>query len=177
MLPRPWRSNMEVEIPRYFALLVSLFHSWETGNSWQCPRSMPCAHSNLQYYRVWTYVCPDGKPAFIIQKGVSLGLTHWGRVTHICVSTLTIIGSDNGLLSDRRQAIISTKAGLLLTGPLGRNFSENLIEILTFPFTKMRLKVSSAKQRPFCLGLNVLRVLANDGSYFCHALCRGSGKS
>ena len=25
-------------------------------------------------------------------------LMHWGRVTHICVSKLTIIGSDNGLL-------------------------------------------------------------------------------
>ena len=24
-------------------------------------------------------------------------LTHWGRVTHICVGKLTIIGSDNGL--------------------------------------------------------------------------------
>ena len=33
-------------------------------------------------------------------------LTHWGRVTHICVSKLTIIGSDNGLSPDRRQAII-----------------------------------------------------------------------
>ena len=33
-------------------------------------------------------------------------LTHWGRVTHICSSKLTIIGSDNGLLPDRRQAII-----------------------------------------------------------------------
>ena len=33
-------------------------------------------------------------------------LTHWGRVTHICVSNLTIIGSDNGLSPDRRQAII-----------------------------------------------------------------------
>ena len=31
-----------------------------------------------------------------------------------------------------------------------------LIEILAFSFTKMRLKVSSAKRRPFCLGLNVL---------------------
>ena len=83
-------------------------------------------------------------------------LTHWGRVTHICVSTITIIGSDNGLSPDRRQAIIRTNAGLLLIGPLGTNFSEFLIEILTFSFKKMRLKVSSAKQRPFCLGLNVL---------------------
>ena len=80
-------------------------------------------------------------------------LTHWGRVTHICVSKLTIIGSDNGLSPDRRQAIIWTNAGLLLIGPLGTNFSEILIEILTFSFKKMRLKVSSAKRRPFCIGL------------------------
>ena len=84
-------------------------------------------------------------------------LTHWGRVTHMCVGNLVIIGSDNGLSPDRRQAIIWTNAGLLLIGPLGTNFSEILIEILTFSFKKMRLKVSSAKRRPFCLGLNVLR--------------------
>ena len=35
-------------------------------------------------------------------------LTHWGRVTHICVGNLTIIGSDNGLSPGRRQAIIWT---------------------------------------------------------------------
>ena len=45
-------------------------------------------------------------------------LTHWVRVTDICVSKLTIIGSDNG----RRQAIIWTNAGILLIGPLGTNF-------------------------------------------------------
>ena len=83
-------------------------------------------------------------------------LTHWGRVTHICVSKLTITGSDNGLSPDRCQAIIWTNAGILLIGPLGTNFNEILIEIITFSFKKMRLKVSSAKWRPFCLGLNVL---------------------
>ena len=83
-------------------------------------------------------------------------LTHWGRVTDICVSKLAIIGSDNGLSPDRRQAIIWTNDGILLIRPLGTNFSEILIEILTFSFKKMRLKVSSAKWRPFCLGLNVL---------------------
>ena len=75
---------------------------------------------------------------------------------HACVSKLTIIGSDNGLSPDRRQAIIWTNAGLLLIGPLGTHLSEILIEILTFSVKKMRLKVSSAKRRPFCLGLNVL---------------------
>ena len=77
---------------------------------------------------------------------------------HIWVSKLTIIGSDNGLSPDRRQAIIWTNAGLLLIGPLGTYFSEILIEILAFSFKKMRLTVSSAKRRPFCLGLIVLRV-------------------
>ena len=87
---------------------------------------------------------------------ISLRFTHWGRVTHIWVRKVIIIGSYNGLSPGRRQAIIWTNAGILLIRPLGTNFNEMLIEILTFSFTKMRLKVSSAKWRPFCLGLNVL---------------------
>ena len=86
----------------------------------------------------------------------SLAWTHWGRVTHICVSKLTIIGSDNGLSPGRCQAIIWTNAGILLIGPLGTNLSEILIKIYTFSFNKMHLKMPSGKWRPFCLGLNVL---------------------
>ena len=85
-----------------------------------------------------------------------LFLTHWGRVTHICVFNLTIIGSDNGLSPSRCQAIIRTNAGILLIGPLGTNFNEILIGIQAFSFKKMHVKMSSAKWRPFCLGLNVL---------------------
>ena len=83
-------------------------------------------------------------------------LTHWGRVTHICVSDLTIIASDNGLSPGRRQAIIWTNAGILLLEALVTNFSENLIEILTFSINKVHLKMSSAKWRLFRLGLNML---------------------
>ena len=61
--------------------------------------------------------------------GLCVLLTHWGRVTHICVNKLTSIGSDNGLSPGRRQAIIGTNGGILLIGPLGTNFSEILIEI------------------------------------------------
>ena len=86
----------------------------------------------------------------------SLVLTHWGRVKHICVSKLIIIGSDNGLSPGRCQAIIWTNAGILLIGHLGTNFSEILIEICTFSFKEMYLKMSSGKWRPSCLGLNVL---------------------
>ena len=84
-------------------------------------------------------------------------LTHWSRVMHICVGKLTIIGSDNGLSPGRRQAIIWTNAGILLIGPLVTNFSEILIAIEAFSFRKMHLKILSAKRRPFCIGLNVLR--------------------
>ena len=78
-------------------------------------------------------------------------------MTHICISKLTIIGSYNGLSPGRRQAIIWTNAEILLIGLLGTNFSEILIGILTFSFKKMHLKMASAKWRPFCLGLNVLK--------------------
>ena len=49
---------------------------------------------------------------------VDMILTHWGRQTHICVSKLTIIASDNGLSPGRRQAIIWPSAGILLIGNL-----------------------------------------------------------
>ena len=75
---------------------------------------------------------------------------------YIWVVKLTIIGSDDGLLPGRRQAIVWTNAGILLIGPLGTNFCEILIGIQTFSFKKMHLKMSSAKWCPFRLGLNVL---------------------
>ena len=92
-----------------------------------------------------------------LQQPQAMPLTHLGRVTHIWISKLTIIGSDNGLSPDRRPAIIWTNAGILLIGTLGTNFSEISIGIQTFSLTKMHLKMSSVKWHPFGLGLNVLR--------------------
>ena len=92
---------------------------------------------------------------WLLCLGLSV-LTHWGRVTHMCVSELTIIGSDNGLSPGRCQAIIWTNAGILLIGLLGTRFSGILIGIQTFSFKKMHLNMSSAKWRPFCLGLSVI---------------------
>ena len=84
-------------------------------------------------------------------------LTHWGRVTHIWVSKLTIIGSDNGLSPGRRQAIVWTNAGILLIRTLGTNVIEIQGEINSFSFQKMHLKMSSVKGRLFSLGLNELK--------------------
>ena len=94
-------------------------------------------------------------------------LTHWGRVTNICVSKLTIIGSDNVLSPDWHQAIIWTNAGLLLIGPLRTNLI--LIKILTFSFKKVCLKVSPVKRQPFCLGFNVsIMVITHNGHPIIH---------
>ena len=93
-------------------------------------------------------------------------LTLWGRVTHICVSKIIIIGSENGLSPGRRQAIIWTNAGILLIEPLGTNFSEILTEVHTFSFKKMHLEMLSAKWRLFGLGFNELiwSLLEKNGS-------------
>ena len=48
-------------------------------------------------------------------------LIHWGRVTQICVSKLTIIGSDNGLSPGWRHAIILINAEILLIEPWWKN--------------------------------------------------------
>ena len=98
---------------------------------------------------VW---CPDP----VELTWISREFKFFERVTHICVSKLTITGSDNGLSPDRRQAIIWTNAGMLLIGPLETNFSEILIKILTFSFKKMRLKCR----------------LRNDGHFVLASICK-----
>ena len=99
---------------------------------------------------------PMCRCTIVFQFHINHCLTHWGRVTHIWVGRLTNIDSDDGLSSERRQAIVWKKVGILLIGPLGTKFREFLIEIHIFSFKKMHLKMSSAKWRPYCLGLNVL---------------------
>ena len=89
-------------------------------------------------------------------------LTHWGWVTHICVSELTIIGSDSGLSPGRHQAIIWTNAGIVLIRTSGTNFSEILGKTHSFSFKKMHLKMSSAKGHLFSLGLNELKYLIHN---------------
>ena len=60
---------------------------------------------------------------------------------YICVSKLTITGSDNGLWPGWHQAIIWTNDGIMLIWTLGINFNEILSEIYTFSFKKMLLKM------------------------------------
>ena len=83
-------------------------------------------------------------------------LTHWGRVMHICVRRLTIIGSDKGLLSGWCQAIIRTNAGILLIRPLKNKFQWNLnhnscIFIEENAFENVVWKMAAILSRPQCV--------------------------
>ena len=116
------------------------------------PRLFTCASNQVSPHQVF----PSGHPWGLSGTAVSAGWahfprasvykaailnwqyclikTHWGWVMHICARKLTITGPGNGLSPGRRQTIIWTHAGILLTGPT--NFSEISIEIHTFSFNK-----------------------------------------
>ena len=89
------------------------------------------------------------------------GLKLWYSYCRPITEQSSVTGSDHGLSPGRCQAIIWTNVEILLTGPLRSNCSEILIEFLLFSFTKRRLKVSSAKWRPFCFRLNVLMLIVS----------------
>ena len=96
-------------------------------------------------------------------------------MTHICVVELVIIGSDNGLLPVRHQAIVWTNAEKLWIGPLGTIFSEILIGIQTFSFKKLHLKtwsalckMASGLSRPQCVNhLYNMKLLLEAMPTFC----------
>ena len=89
---------------------------------WKCFNLFPSVPINniLALVQMMAWCQPGDKPLlnqvwldyWHIYTSLSLnGLTHWCQVTHICLSELTIIGSDNGLVPNRRQAIIWTNDG------------------------------------------------------------------
>ena len=107
-------------------------------------------HWEGRSHRVYPMKYVHGLLCFVL-----LCSTHWGRVMHICINKLTIIGSDNGLSPGRRQAIIWTNAGISLIGPLGTNFSEILIGIFIFYTTFGPLQLDSIIKQ---YDVNTLRV-------------------
>ena len=89
--------------------------------------------NNLIGYKGASYITDLTVYQFLFQI---TNLTHCGWVTHICVSKLTIIGSDSDLLPCWCQAIIWNNAGIWLIQNLGTNFSEIWSEIHTFLLKK-----------------------------------------
>ena len=64
-----------------------------------------CVYSSIVLC-TWLFSSPQIR-SFIPFLSSFCFLTYWGRVTHICVNKLTIIGSDNGLSPGRRAKPLS----------------------------------------------------------------------
>ena len=76
-------------------------------------------------------------------------------MTHICVGSLTIIGSDNGLSPARRQSIIWTNAGILLIVNWNFNWKsyifiqENAFQNVTYQMAVILSRPQGVKKRIF----------------------------
>ena len=76
-------------------------------------------------------------------------LTHWEWVTHKCVSKQALVQIMACHLV--RAKPLSNQCGILVTGSLGTNCSEILIDIHAFPFPKIHLKMLAILFRPQCV--------------------------
>ena len=99
-------------------VLTLILSSHDTSILFPWQLIVPVVRTGLTFHAQW-FSCLQNR----------IGLTHWGRMTHICVGKLTIIGSDNSLAPGRHQSIIWTNARILLIWPLGTNSNEILIRI------------------------------------------------
>ena len=79
--------------------------------------------------------------------------------THICVSKLNIIASDNGLSSCRCQSIIWTNARILFIEPLETNFIEILNQNSFIFIPANAFEAVAGKCRPSFLSLSVLKAV------------------
>ena len=122
---------------------MCVYHTWFKVNfnlfTHVCPYGFK-ALADSRHSPLWILVLCNILQTYLLQiahpSTCASPLTHQGRVMHICVSKLTILGSDNGFAPSRRQAIIWTKDGILLN----QNLSEIFSEINTLSFKKMHLK-------------------------------------
>ena len=103
-----------------------------------------------QYWYRYRKICNDMQPY----------LAEWRLYASV---NWVSIGSGNDLSSVWSQAITWTNTDLLPIGHLGTNFNEIWIEILTFSFKKIRLKIIVCKMAailswPQCVNLKTSRV-------------------
>ena len=90
--------------------------------------------------------------AFVNKWYLSLHSTHWVRVTHICVSTLTIIGSDDGLSPSLYLIKCWNIVDYTLWNKLQWNLNRNLnISIQENAFENVVWKMAAILSRPQCV--------------------------
>ena len=111
-------------------------------------------------------------------------LTHWGRVTHICISKITIIGSDNGLSPWTAPSHYLNQCWNIVNWTLGNKLQWNLnrnlyIFIQENPLENVVWKMAAILSRPQCVNpsgvetrifLDNLSILAADAPETCRVI-------
>ena len=126
---------------RYFFLLLPKFY---------------ITYSTTPSLTYWSYYTLALNHRINSNQSVVVFLTHSCCVTHICVSKLSIIGSDNGLSPAWHQAIIWPNTGILSIRILGPKFQWNLkqnlcVVIQENAFKNVVCEVTAIVSRPQCV--------------------------
>ena len=164
------RRGWEVGNPMVSLLSMGLFSQGDKAQ-WDCVirRFQPCITGERvlsMWIRAWDSApwcntCANCLPLstelwgiWVRQQSFEIPLTHWDWGIHLCISKLTTIGSYNGLV---RAKPYLNQCWNIVNWTL-RNKLQWIfyIEIHTFSFKKIHLKISSRKWHPFCFSLNVL---------------------
>ena len=118
------KTFIELDVSINYASLICVIDEWLVRI---------CRHANIKgicnsyakrlvppsgqaYFNALTMWCTHTNVRGSILPREVMGLTHWGRVTHICVSKLTIIGSDNGLSPGRLSCVCYQTRSELMPG-------------------------------------------------------------
>ena len=92
----------------------------------ESPHKVSVRQRTFAYHNViMNFECSDTYFITKNQSDTKLDLTHWGRVTHICLSKLTNIDSDNGLSPDR-PSHYRNQCWRIVDWSLGNNLQWNL---------------------------------------------------
>ena len=133
--------------------------------AWRRPGDKPLSEPVM--VSLLTHICV-ARPQWVnvFKCFVWFGLTQCGPVTQQSVIDLVQHWYRLGIGAWRRRAVTGTDADLFSTGILRTNLI--WINIEPFTFTKMRLKIPSAKCRPFCSDCNVSNTIVIIDSMEAH---------
>ena len=110
--------------------------------------------TQIEFYRIAVCTCLHRISLFFFCEVIGAHvLTHWGRATHICVSKLTITGSDNGLSAlshylSQCWAIVNLTIRNKLQWNINRN-SHTFIQ--ENAFENVVCEISVILSRPWCV--------------------------
>ena len=169
-----WVNNRETGDPRHYRAYYDVTVTGQC-NTYVLKSMCECGiGSSLKYY------CINGRYPLLDTFIALSNLTHWGRVTHICVSNWFIIGSDNGLSPgpvwpapshylNQCWNVVDWTPG----NKLQWNFSLDIYILFTsfiHTFENVARKMAAILSRPHCVEAIIVNEMCLQGPQWCLTL-------